>query len=207
MRRLRNPVRRRAKRSCTLNGWMLTLMTAAAIARTASAPSPNRQARSSEGLRPGMTVNTPAPHTPVQLLLQMALLRTTPTEATPHTHTRDQGRPRRAAPQSTPLPPGTTKNVRRQGSVGKNSSDVRYVPADEKKEKVKTTPKREANGPRDTSRIGQQRVHPPVARPAPLPPPRTHKRPLPKRERSAFLWNRRPTRVQPTRAFPKHTLT
>ena len=64
------------------------------------------------------------------------------------------------------------KNERRQGSVGENSSDARYVPSDEKKDKVKTAAKKKANGPRDTTLKGQQRAQPPPAQAPPSLPPK-----------------------------------
>ena len=65
------------------------------------------------------------------------------------------------------------KNERRQGSVGENSINTctRYVPLDEKKDKVKTTEKKKPDGMLDTTRPRHQSVHqPPTAPPTPPPP-------------------------------------
>ena len=51
------------------------------------------------------------------------------------------------------------KNERRQGIVGKKSSVARYVPSDEKKDKVKIAAKKKADGLRDTTRPRHKRAH------------------------------------------------
>ena len=83
-----------------------------------------------------MTATTPTPHTALQLRLLMLLLQTDTPESqdtTPHTRaaTADHGGCWGTALHGPrPPPPGAKKNVRRQGIVG------------EKKDKVKTTPKK-----------------------------------------------------------------